>query len=369
MKQMQNYDIVGKRIYLIDFLRLIAAFIVVMYHYTYRGLVNAQYIKVDLEFPFMKEIFKYGYLGVDFFFILSGFVILMSVEKKNITSFVKSRFLRLYPVYWVCLSITFLFLLLFGNPTFSANWFDFLTNLTMLNGFLFLPYVDGVYWTLLVEMKFYFLIMFFILIRDKFNFKVNQLIVSYLVITLFSVFIDIFSNKFFVLINYLFSFQYSSLFIAGMTFYLIKKHGLNLKYLIFLNISFGISVFYALEKVNRLSDSHSHNFSEFTTFLYILSFYTIMFLISINKLKIINKKWMLKYGMMTYPLYLLHQNIGYILINYLTKYFNKYLVLLFVTSLMFYAAFFVSNKIEIHLYRFFSNKINNFKQNENSYIK
>tara|TARA_B100000768_G_scaffold171372_1_gene178622 strand:+ start:138 stop:1244 length:1107 start_codon:yes stop_codon:yes gene_type:complete len=368
---MRNYniDILSKRIYLIDFLRLIAAFIVVMYHYTYRGLVNAQYIEVDLEFPFLKEIFKYGYLGVDFFFILSGFVILMSVEKKNITSFVKSRFLRLYPVYWVCLSITFLFLLLFGNPTFSANWFDFLTNLTMLNGFLFLPYVDGVYWTLLVEMKFYFLIMFFILIRDKFNFKVNQLIVSYLVITLFSVFIDIFSNKFFVLINYLFSFQYSSLFIAGMTFYLIKKNGLNLKYLIFLNISFGISVFYAIEKVNRLSDSHSHNFSEFTTFLYILSFYTIMFLISVNKLNIINKKWMLKYGMMTYPLYLLHQNIGYILINYLTKYFNKYLVLLFVTSLMFYAAFFISNKIEIHLYRFFSNKINNFKQNENSYIK
>lgn len=366
---MQNYNIVvGKRIYLIDFLRLIAAFFVVMYHYTYRGLVNAQYIKVDLEFPFLKEIFKYGYLGVDFFFILSGFVILMSVEKKNITSFIRSRFLRLYPVYWVCLSITFLFLLLFGNPTFSANWFDFLTNITMLNGFLFLPYVDGVYWTLLVEMKFYFLIMFFILVRDKFNIRVNQLIVTYLVFTFFFCFIDIFSNKLFVLIYYLLSPHYSSLFIAGMTFYLIKKHGLNFKYFIFLSISFGISVFYAIDKVNRLSDSHSHNFSEFITFLYILSFFAIMFLISINKLKIINKKWMLKYGMMTYPLYLLHQNIGYILINYLTKYFNKYLVLFSVTFLMFYVAFFLSNKIEIHLYRFFSNKINIFKQNENSYM-
>ena len=366
---MQNYNKMGKRIYLIDFLRLIAAFIVVMYHYTYRGLVDHKYIVVDLEFTFLKEIFKYGYLGVDFFFILSGFVILMSAEKKNITSFLKSRFLRLYPVYWLCLSITFLFILLFGNPNLSANWFDFLTNLTMFNGFLFLPYVDGVYWTLLVEMKFYFLIMFFILIRDQFNFKVNQLIVYYLVITLFSVFIDISSNKFFLLIDYLLSFQYSSLFIAGMIFYLIKKHGLNIKYFIFLIISFGVSVFYALEKVNVLEDSHSHNFSEFTTFLYILSFYTIMFLISINKLKIINKKWMLKYGMMTYPLYLLHQNIGYILINYLTIYFNKYLALLFITSLMFYSAYFISNRIEIHLYRFFSSKMNNFKQKVNSSIQ
>ena len=131
-----------------------------------------------------------------FFFILSGFVILMSAEKKNINSFIKSRFLRLYPVYWVCLSITFLFLLLFGKPTFSPSFYDFLTNLTMLNGFFFLPCIDRVYWTLLVEMKFYFLIIFFILIRDKFNIKVHQLIIFYLVITLLSVFIDIFSNKF-----------------------------------------------------------------------------------------------------------------------------------------------------------------------------
>lgn len=369
MQRMQNYKIVGKRIYLIDFLRLIAAFMVVMYHYTYRGSINAQYITVDLEFPFMRELFKYGYLGVNFFFIISGFVILMSVEKKDATSFVKSRFLRLYPVYWLCLFFTFLFLYFFGKPNFSPNWFDFLTNLTMLNGFLLLPYVDGVYWTLLVEMKFYLLMLFFILFRDRFNFKINQFIVSYLVISFFSIFIDVFPDRFFVIMNYLFSFQYSSLFISGMIFYLIKKNGLNIKYFIFLIISFGISVFYALNKVNLLGDSHNHSFSEFTTFLHILFFYVIMFLISIDKLKIFNKKWMLKYGMMTYPLYLLHQNIGYVLINFFSNYFNKYLVLFFIISLMFYGAFFISNRIEIHLYRFFSNKINNFKQNVNSYIK
>lgn len=146
-----------------------------------------------------------------------------------------------------------------------------------------------------------------------------------------------------------------------MTFYLIKKHGLNFKYFIFLTISFGVSVFYALEKVNRLEEFHMHNFSEFTTFVYILCFYTIMFLISINKLQIFNKKWMLKFGMLTYPLYLLHQNIGYILINFLTKYFNKYLVLLFIVFLMSYVAYLISDRIEIHLYRFFSIKLKYFK--------
>jgi len=55
MKQMQTYKIVEKKIYLIDFLRLIAAFIVVLYHSTYRcSLSDHQYLEKGLEFPFLK---------------------------------------------------------------------------------------------------------------------------------------------------------------------------------------------------------------------------------------------------------------------------------------------------------------------------
>ncbi|WP_146754803.1 acyltransferase family protein [Elizabethkingia anophelis] len=94
-----------KRIYQIDLLRFIAAFSVVMFHYSY-----VAYKRNDisfLSFPEISQYSKYGYLGVYLFFIISGFVIAFSSRHLSLKKFLYSRFMRLYPMFWICMFITF----------------------------------------------------------------------------------------------------------------------------------------------------------------------------------------------------------------------------------------------------------------------
>lgn len=87
------------RIKELDVFRGFAALAVVLYHYTtmYNKMCN---VSSSWELP-------YGWLGVPVFFILSGFVIYLTVDKsKSAIDFLKKRFIRLYPTYWLCLLIT-----------------------------------------------------------------------------------------------------------------------------------------------------------------------------------------------------------------------------------------------------------------------
>lgn len=48
-------------------------------------------------FPVLSEVTRYGYAGVNLFFVISGFVILMSVWGRTAPQFIASRVSRLYP--------------------------------------------------------------------------------------------------------------------------------------------------------------------------------------------------------------------------------------------------------------------------------
>ena len=339
-----------KRLYQIDLLRILSAFFVLMYHYTFRGFMSKKYLFV--EYPFLSKFFKDGYLGVSLFFMISGFVILMSVQNKTISGFVKSRFLRLYPAYWVCLLVSFFTILIFGAPYLTVSFFDLFSNFTMFNGFLKLPYVDGAYWSLLVEMKFYILMFLFILLKGKYNFKVDYFIILYILLSLISMISDIHPYKLYTIVNYFLTFKYSSFFISGMIFYMIYKVGLNFKYLLQLLICYSMSIFWSLKEVNIMENQYNLDFSETVTIIYVSVFYIVMFLISTGKLEVLNRKVFLKFGVLTYPLYLLHQNIGYIILNKFSNYINKYILLILLLAFVFVLANFISNKIEPKFYKF-----------------
>jgi len=87
------------RFYEIDLLRFIAAISVVFYHYAFIGVTRPDYN--PLVFPALVPIAKYGYLGVELFFIISGYVVLLSAQGKTVRQFFVSRVTRLYPAYWV----------------------------------------------------------------------------------------------------------------------------------------------------------------------------------------------------------------------------------------------------------------------------
>jgi peptidoglycan/LPS O-acetylase OafA/YrhL len=95
----------------IDLLRFVAAMAVVFYHFAYRGY-HADYLS-PLDYPALGQVCKYGYLGVELFFLISGYVILHSAQGKTLGQFFVSRVRRLYPAYWVACTLCFVAIRLF----------------------------------------------------------------------------------------------------------------------------------------------------------------------------------------------------------------------------------------------------------------
>lgn len=130
----------------LDALRGIAALMVVLFHFT-------------MDRPEMYLGFKYGVTGVDFFFIISGFVIFLTLSStKNWKDFVISRFSRLYPTYWTVVTFTALMTLIYRlihSESLSGLLTDYLGNMTMIQYYFKIPNLDEPFWTLLIEMQFY----------------------------------------------------------------------------------------------------------------------------------------------------------------------------------------------------------------------
>lgn len=140
----------ARRLTEIDSLRGIAAMLVVLFHYTTR------YDELFGHSSAAAAALPWGYLGVNLFFMISGFVIFMTLEKtRQSLDFVVSRFSRLYPAYWAAVILTFLVTHWLGLPGKMVGGQAALLNLSMVHSFFNIPNVDGVYWTLEIELIFY----------------------------------------------------------------------------------------------------------------------------------------------------------------------------------------------------------------------
>ena len=133
----------------LDALRGIAATAVMLFHYT------IQYHEL-FDQPHSTWSFSPGRYGVQLFFVISGFVIFLSLSRgTSLWDFAANRIIRIYPAYWVCLSITFAAMVANPLPEMNVSLMDAALNASMLNYWLLVPYVDGAYWTLTVELTFY----------------------------------------------------------------------------------------------------------------------------------------------------------------------------------------------------------------------
>jgi len=134
----------------LDALRGLAAMAVVLFHYT----VQAPKIVPSIET--VGHGFAFGEYGVHLFFAISGFVIFMTLERtKTSAAFAFSRFTRLFPAYWAAIALTTIVEWLLGQPALLQSAQVIAVNLTMLQGFVYVPAVDGAYWSLTVELAFY----------------------------------------------------------------------------------------------------------------------------------------------------------------------------------------------------------------------
>ncbi|TWT38057.1 Acyltransferase family protein [Posidoniimonas corsicana] len=138
------------RILELDALRGLAAVAVVLFHFTTRfDELFGRSTTLGWSAPL-------GEYGVDLFFMLSGFVILLTLERTSgWFSFAWGRFSRLYPAYWAALALTFAVVTWFGLPGQEVSLRDAALNLSMVQSILGAEHVDGAYWSLQAEVIFY----------------------------------------------------------------------------------------------------------------------------------------------------------------------------------------------------------------------
>ncbi|RYY15478.1 MAG: acyltransferase, partial [Cytophagaceae bacterium] len=205
----------------IDLLRFVAALSVVLFHFTFRGF-HADHLS-PVAYPALGAVFKYGYLGVNLFFIISGYVVLLSAQGKTLGQFFTSRVMRLYPAYWVACTFTFVMARLFGPAAGSVGWSPildapvrrYLFNMTMLQRFFGVDNLDGVYWTLSIELVFYFLVA--LLISCRWFKQLTLVLAGWLAYCAFMGPVDNGSPFAFLLFP-----RVAPFFIAGMAFYLLQ---------------------------------------------------------------------------------------------------------------------------------------------------
>ncbi|MBW4966827.1 acyltransferase [Pseudoalteromonas sp. CR1] len=290
-----------ERIDYIDGLRGLAIILVILYHAFARWPELVPYGGAYSEYALVKH----GWLGVELFFIISGFVILLTLERsKSFSQFLFKRFIRLFPAMFICTIIIYITLPFFNErPLGEANLFSILPGLTFIEprwwefilGFEIKP-LEGSFWTLYVEVKFYLIsgLLFFAFSR---NTMILTLSFLFLLQGISSYFLE---NTFVFFVNRLlnlFSISYFGWFSAGAAFYVYFSEK-NKKFLI---LGFTIS-FISLLLIENLS------LNLFFYALIIVGFFKVALLSSFVR-QALSNKILLIIGSISYPLYLLHENI------------------------------------------------------------
>lgn len=151
------------RLAALDALRFLAAAAVVLYHFT--GRTSSAWGAEQTErLGGVGRWTAYGSLGPELFFVISGFVILLTAWGRPTAQVVASRVARLYPAYWVAVLATGVLLLVLWPEGKAITPHQVLVNLTMAQSALGVEHVDGVYWTLWTELRFYLLVAVFSLV-------------------------------------------------------------------------------------------------------------------------------------------------------------------------------------------------------------
>lgn len=334
-----------KRLLELDALRGIAAIFVVLFHFTYQTRMT----------------FFFGRLGVELFFIISGFVILMSIENsKSKINFLINRFIRLYPTYWICLTLTFacmIFPLLKFHKIDMTIFYQYLVNLSMFQRIFGVEDIDAPYWTLYIELMFYIFV--FLIYIFKLNHKWSVISIFICLLSAVLVFFKINTYQFVPIL------MYFPLFFIGILYYNIysQKDKSDI-YAFILIIILNLVQFYLSFNIQRdvlkLIELKGTTYAIVEYLVALFLFNSCFILLINNNLGFLVNKITVFLGSVSYPLYLFHMYFSlhffqpeifkfFPSVNIWIVYVTDLLILLFVSFIVVKADKIISNKIKSYL--------------------
>lgn len=137
----------AKKIEAIEGLRGATVLMIVLYHITYR--FTTLYTESAVQ-GWQLFISMCGKIGVSIFLIISAYFLYSDKQNKvfKLLKFYKKKFLRLWPLYFISISLTYIVLRLINLPDRTFDFKTYLYNIFWINGFVGKPYIDGAHWYL-----------------------------------------------------------------------------------------------------------------------------------------------------------------------------------------------------------------------------
>ncbi|WP_244122356.1 acyltransferase family protein [Burkholderia latens] len=289
----------------LDVLRFVAAIAVVFFHYAFRG--HAADDLTSMHYPALEPIAQYGFLGVHLFFMISGFVILMTAGDGSVKRFIASRASRLLPAFWVCCTITFLVTLAIGGDRFVATWPQFVMNMITLGGGFGADPIDGAYWSLGAELRFYRLVGILLIVGQIH--RAERWLFAWLICT---VLVEVF--PFIKLKGFLVT-DYAGFFIAGAACFLIRDRGLSLSRVALVCASWGLSLYHERQLLPNFAENFGKELNPVIVTIAMTGFFVVMLALALRRTPMLSSPRWVWFGAVSYPLYLIHQNVGYMVFN------------------------------------------------------
>lgn len=296
------------RIGSLDLLRLVSALAVVAFHYLFRGAQGSTpYLHAG--YPGAEAMAIWGYLGLNLFFLISGFVIAWSAEGRDFKAFAIARFSRLYPGFIACMSVTFVVLALAGDPAFPVTLMQYAANLAMVAPAFGQPFMDGVYWTIILELVFYGWVSVAIL-TGLFSRARLFLVALWLAVSM--------ANEYWLgsgALRMLLITEYAPFFAGGILAHHIISRGRTAEALLLAAVAFLTALTHMKGMQGWMLAHYGVALSDRQLVAGGIALHVAFWFAIAARGRIPSTPLVIMLGGLTYPLYLLHQNIGYVAID------------------------------------------------------
>ncbi|SDT34808.1 acyltransferase family protein [Microlunatus soli] len=326
----------------LDGLRFVAAFAVLGYHFTGIGLDTWGVIPA-VKFPTLQHLTRYGFIGVELFFMISGFVILMTAYGRKLEDFVASRASRLFPAYWAAVIITVI-LQQFWHGGRGTGLMDGLVNLTMMQGAFDVSPVQGAFWTLWVELKFYLLMGVFVLV----GITRRRVLAFALIWPVMGQLADATDTN---LLNSLLFPTYAPFFAVGMLLFLIYRDRGDIVAWLGVGLNLIWCLQYVTDYAERASELVKRPVSPTVLAVIVLLMVVAIWAVSSGPLAALDWRWLTVVGGLTYPLYLIHVQFGFFIIDLTHEHLPAYLVLAMAIAVVLVLAVLLHYGVEERLHR------------------
>nr|WSS68845.1 acyltransferase [Streptomyces sp. NBC_01175] len=332
------------RLHALDALRVVAALAVLAFHFTgVDAATKANWGENPKElFPWLFPVTSYGSYGVQLFFLISGFVICLSAWDRTPGQFVRARFLRLFPAYWFSAAVAFVVwrTLPDGSRT-GPSISESLTNLTMLQVPLSAQHLVGAYWTLWAELTFY--LIFLVVIWKGLDYR--RVSVFCWLWLLASVLIQQKGNQVPVLGIFAQPLN-TALFVGGIAMYLMYRFGPDLKLWGLLAASWLVMQSDLVEHADGLRHDRGMDRQPYVALALVTAFYLLVLAVALHRLDRVRWGALPALGALVYPLYLLHEELGWALIRNLYGHLGAWPTLVVTTAVILLAAWLLHRLVE-----------------------